>query len=488
MVAPVQARSNVLVFLCDQLRIDLLGCYGGTLVRTPNFDALAADGVLFERAYTPTAICSPARASLLTGLYAHAHHMFNNSTPRYSYCEHLRPGLSTLDAWIDDETNYESAYFGKWHIGTASDLFASRFHHTQKPADSNAPFLTNSHWHPNTNLGPLVQNIGDGKAGTVDVPLEGFPDIVAARYSQRFLRTRDQSRPFALFCSFPGPHSPWMVPEEFGIRYDPRAIPIWPNRNDTFEGKPINQKKLKLMDVARNPHALSDEQLQDLLACCFSYLELVDQALGEVIATLKELGLYETTTILLTADHGDMAGSHGFLSKGAYMYDEIYRIPMLLKPAAALGEPAGQRVTAPVTLMDVTATVMHVLAGEEQTAMGDQALHGRSLVPLVTQGAAWDRTVHFAEYHGDWFGHYSSRMVTDGRWKLVWNFSDLCELYDLASDPHELHNLFYDPTHRAVRDQYAEKLVAEARRYGDGQTLAQILAVEDQLGKELQPV
>ena len=84
MVAPGQARSNVLVFLCDQLRIDLLGCYGGTLVRTPNFDALAADGVLFERSYTPTAICSPARASLLTGLYAHEHHMFNNSTERYS--------------------------------------------------------------------------------------------------------------------------------------------------------------------------------------------------------------------------------------------------------------------------------------------------------------------------------------------------------------------------------------------------------------------
>ena len=332
-----------------------------------------------------------------------------------------------------------------------------------------------------------MRSVGDGKAGTVDVPLEGFPDIVAARYSQRFLRERDQSRPFALFCSFPGPHSPWMVPEEFGIRYDPRAIPIWPNRNDTFEGKPINQKKLHLMDIARNPHALSDEQLQDLLACCFSYLELVDTALGEVIATLKELGLYETTTILLTADHGDMAGSHGFLSKGAYMYDEIYRTPLLLKPAAALGSPVEKRSAAPVHLMDVTATVMHLLSGQEQTAMGDQALHGRSLIPLAIQCAPWDRTVHYAEYHGDWFGHYSSRMVTDGRWKLVWNFSDLCELYDLESDPHELRNLFYDSTHRDVRDQYAATLVAEAKRYGDGQTLAQILAVEDQLGKELLP-
>jgi choline-sulfatase len=116
---PSARPSNVLVFLCDRLRIDLVGCYGGALVRTPHIDTLAADGVVFERAYTPTAICVPARASLLTGLYAHAHHMFNNSTPRSSYGEHLRPGLAALDAWIADDTPYESAYFGEWHIGPA---------------------------------------------------------------------------------------------------------------------------------------------------------------------------------------------------------------------------------------------------------------------------------------------------------------------------------------------------------------------------------
>ena len=74
---------NVVVFVCDELRADLLGCYGGAMVRTPNMDSLAADGAVFENAYTPTAICSPARASLMTGLYPHKHHMFNNSTPAY---------------------------------------------------------------------------------------------------------------------------------------------------------------------------------------------------------------------------------------------------------------------------------------------------------------------------------------------------------------------------------------------------------------------
>jgi arylsulfatase A-like enzyme len=460
-------KSNVLVFFCDQLRLDLLGCYGGTLVRTPHIDALAGDSTVFERAYTPTAICSPARASLLTGLYAHSHHMFNNSTPRYSYCEHLRPDISMLQDWVDDETEYESAYFGKWHIGPAQDLFDSRFHHTQKPYEGGPVFLTSSHWHPNTRIAPLVKSIAGGRAGTLDVGMEGYPDVVAARYTQDFVENRDASRPFLAFCAFPGPHSPWMVPDEFGIRYDPNEIPMWANRYDRFEGKPLNQKKLRLLGNSRRASDMScdrDEELRGLLACCFSYLELIDQMVGEVVATLKRLDLYDNTTIVFTADHGDMAGSHGYLSKGAYMYDEIYRIPLILKPA---GGRTPKRIQAPVHLMDVTATCLHAMAGCEQKTMGEQPLHGRSLLPLVDGTAEWPRKVHLAEYHGDWYGHYSARMVTDGRWKLVWNLSDLCELYNLEKDPAELDNLFYDPFYRDVRDRYFATLVQEAREVGD---------------------
>jgi arylsulfatase A-like enzyme len=246
-------RPNVLIILCDQLRRDLLGAYGGTLVRTPDLDALAADGIVFDRMYTPTGICSPARASLMTGLYAHAHHMFNNSTPRYSYCQHLRPDVMTLATWAD-----------------------------------------------------------------------------------------------------------------------------------------------------------------------------------------------ERTAIFFTTDHGDMAGSHGFTHKGAYMYEELNHTPLLFKPAwPSSARPA--RVAEPVHLMDVAATALHLMAGEEQRRMGEPALHGASLQPFAEGTARWEREVHYAEYHGDWYGHQSLRMVTDGRWKLVWSLSDLGELYDLEAAPHELRNRYYDP-------------------------------------------
>ena len=309
-----------------------------------------------------------------------------------------------------------------------------------------------------------MQSFAFGTAGTLDVPMEEFPDVQVAKYSTDFLRSRSGERPFLLYASLPGPHGPWMVPEEWGIRYDPNSIPDWPNRHDNYEGKPINQKKLRAVQEFGVPEGKGSD-LKNALAIGFSYLELVDAQVGEVVRTLKELGLYDDTAIILTADHGDMAGSHGFDSKSAYMYDEIYRVPMLFKP------PGGSRVkraTQPVNLMDATATVTHLMAGEEVRDMGSGELDGRSMLGLTQGETGWYKDVNYSEYHGDWNGHYSQRMVTDGRWKLVWNLSDLCELYDLQEDPHELTNLFYDPAHRAARDEYFEKMVAEGERFDDG--------------------
>lgn len=467
---PNRKKPNVLLLLCDQLRIDLLRCYGETAARTPHISALAQESSLFARAYTPSAICSPARASLLSGLYAHSHHMFNNSTPHYSYCQHLRPGVAMIQDWIDSESEYESAWFGKWHVGPAQDLFDSRFHHTQKPYEGGPAFLASSHWHPNQMTGKLVHDVGRGNGGLLDVGMEEFPDVVAARYAQRFLRERDAERPFFLCCSFPGPHPKWIVPAQWGIRYEADDMPEWANRHDSFEGKPVYQKKLRQMEDALKGGGLSQEELdaelKELLACCFSYLELIDAMVGEVVATLKELNLYDETVIVFTADHGDMAGSHGLTNKGGYMYDEIYRIPLLVKTA---GQARRQRVDAPVHLMDITATWLHLMSGEEQTGMLGQGLHGQSLLPLIEGSAEWPRRMHYAEYHGDWYGHYSSRMVTDGRWKLVWNLTDLCELYDLEDDPHELRNRFYDPGYEEIRASCFAYLKAEAERTGDAQ-------------------
>jgi choline-sulfatase len=258
-------KNNILVILCDQLRIDILKCYGGNLVRTPNIDSLCKESVIFEKAYTPTAICSPARASLMTGLYPHGHHMFNNSTPTYSYCEHLRPDITMIQDWADSETNYETAYFGKWHIGNAQDLFNSRFHNTHpKPYENGPTFLATSHWHPNKTLGPLVKDVYNGLAGELDIPIEEFSDVVAVNYTREFLKNREFERPFLAFCSLPGPHSPWLVPKEFGVRYESDEICLWNNLKDNLQGKPLYQKKLRFMGIANGIEISDDNKLKQI--------------------------------------------------------------------------------------------------------------------------------------------------------------------------------------------------------------------------------
>lgn len=471
-------KPNILVFFCDQWRLDVLSCYGGNVVRTPNLDKLAARSFVFDHAHTPTAICSPARASLMTGLYPHGHHMFNNSTPSYSYCHHLRPDATMIQDWADAETHYETAYFGKWHIGPIKDLFESKFHHTPEGRSDLPEYTqTSSHWHPSPYMFDPEPPEGAGADGMVDAPMDQFPDVVAANLTCEFFEKRDSTRPFLAFCAFPGPHSPWLVPREFGIRYSPEEIPTWVNRHDSMEGKPYNQRKLRLMGKARK-QAEDDDELKRLLTYQFSYMELIDQQVGKVLEALDKAGVGDDTLIVFTADHGDMAGSHGFLSKGSYMYDEIYRIPFIVTMP---GQKEKKRTSALVNLMDLTATCAHAMTGEEQTVMGNNTLHGRSLLPFLEGEAAWDREVNFCEYHGDWYGHASSRMVTDGEWKLVLNFTDSCEFYNLKEDPAELNNRFHDPKVKEIRDHYFALLVEEAKRLKDGQVRGYSPEIEDAL-------
>lgn len=461
---PLPAKPNVLVFFCDQMRRDALGCYGNGIVRTPHLDALADGSTVFDRAYTPTPLCSPARASLMSGLYPHAHHMFNNSTKRYSYCQYARPDLRMLGHWAAERGEYETAYFGKWHIGPAEDLAASGFEQTMHAG------------HPSFSAAQMAVSFASGYGGAADVPLDEFPDVRVANRCVEFLRRRKGDRPFLLFCALPGPHPPWIVPKAFGLRHRPEDMRLWPNCHDPMEGKPLYQRKLRLLGGAESrwPDGPDrDRRLRELLACSNTYVELVDEMAGRVLAEIARQELDGSTVVLFTADHGSMDGAHGMLSKGGYLYEETCRIPML----ARIPGQAPQRLAQPVHLMDVTATVLHAMAGEKVADMGSGALHGESLLPLAERGE-WARRYHYAEYHGDWYGHYSSRMVTDGEWKLVWNFTDWCELYDLANDPWEMENRFRDPACREKRDELFGAIIQEARRLEDGQTLKHNPAVE----------
>jgi arylsulfatase A-like enzyme len=128
------------------------------------------------------------------------------------------------------------------------------------------------------------------------------------------------------------------------------------------------------------------------------------------------------------------------------------------------------------------------MAGEEVRQLGKKTLHGHSLLPLLHGEKEKLRDVHYAEYHGDWYGHYTARMVTDGRWKVVWNLGDLGELYNLQDDPYEMINLFYQEKHHATRNHYLRLMKEAAKTLGDAQAAGLKAAspeVEDRLYREL---
>ena len=231
--------------------------------------------------------------------------------------------------------------------------------------------------------------------------------------------------------------------------------------------------------IKKNDINLQDhKQVKQILAHMFTYVELIDSMVGRVVSKLKETGLYDDTVIIFTADHGDMAGAHGFLSKGAYMYDEIYRIPLIVKPA---GTKKVDRSAENVNLIDITATLMDLMNGKETLEMDSHKLDGKSLLPIINGSDYISplRPVNYAEYHGDWYGHYSARMVTDGDYKLVWNLIDLGEFYDLKNDPGELENQFYNPALKDTRDKYFKLLQEEGRKLNDGHIRQYDPKVED---------
>ncbi len=458
-------KKNILVFFVDELRMDMLGCYGNNVVRTPNLDKLAKDSMVFENCYTPTALCSPARASFLTGVYPHKHHVVvNTGEPKWSYCQRLDEEIMMIQDWVKEESDYETAYFGKWHIGPDEELLKSGFDY-KKVYDH--PSYTN---HPGSWMGSFTKQMGNGTAGLVDVQLETFPDVQTATMTKSYLRGRKTDRPFLLYCAFPGPHPPWMLPNAFGIRYSPEHIPLWDNRREINSGeKPFYQQRLSgisLLSTEGSSEEQADALLQELLACEYSYIELIDIMIGQIIYTLKETGQYEDTAIIFTADHGSMSGAHGFTYKGAYMYDEIYRIPLLFKPAGTTCRR--QRTSACVNLMDVTASIMHIISGRRQNSPGDQELDGKSFLTDTLDDVTDGRSFHYAEYYGNDYGNYSARMITDGEWKLVYNFSDKSELYNLESDPGELDNLFYDAGYSNIRQSLIRELLEQADKYDDG--------------------
>jgi arylsulfatase A-like enzyme len=459
-------RPNVLVIMQDQLRYDLVA--NAAPCRTPAFDRLRAEGTWFTRAYTPAGICGPARAAFLTGLYPHSNGVLNNVSGTDAVSRNLRHDVPTMGELLA-KAGYRTGYVGKWHVGVEDQASARGFSdvHVSDPemwaeykdwawrfAVENPDAVLTRYPPPSERLAERFPRVPFPMYATSPVDDEAIlPARGVLDHSVALLeRYAAGDEPFFLMTSFQEPHWPYVLPEPFASMYDPADIPPWPNFDDPFIDKPFtNQSGLEHFGVG----GFTWEDWQPAVARYLGSVSLLDDIVGRLLQAVDRLGLADNTVVVATADHGDMAGSHRQFNKGPFMYEEVYRLPFVWRGP---GIAAGQECDALTGHLDVLPTLL-----ELADAPAPGPLHGRSLTPVAAdpahaEGNGW-RDALMSEFHGDEFGLYSQRMVRWEHYKLVYNPNDRRELYDLAADPHELHNLAYRPEHADLRRDLEGRLL-----------------------------
>jgi len=448
-------QKNILYIMTDQQRYDSMGYTGLTPCRTPNLDALARRGTRFDNAYSVCALCSPARTSMLCGLYPHKHGMIRNAagSPQHELGDDLRLISHELG-----DAGYNCGYSGKWHCGVQKVPSDYGFTGMDVPNYGN-PYITKDYEEY------LLQNgydkpervqyteIGrEGGGGT----LSGPPAAAAPHYitdhslgqMQQFVTERRQSgKPFLMFVSYWGPHLPCVIPEPYASMYNPADVALWPNFRDDLKGKPNVHTQHRL----GYGHPLNDAEWRAYIAKYWGFCSYIDDQIGRMISALNEWGIADDTAVMFSSDHGDMSGAHGgFWDKGPLMYEETYHIPLMVH-CPWLNHSGGQ-CDSLVSNMDLSTTAMDI-AGVTPSVKQD----GRSLMPLLGNPKANWSDQWVSEFHGHRYP-YAQRMLRWDRYKFVFNVGDINELYDLEADPWEMTNRIDDSSMSTVKEECKERM------------------------------
>ncbi len=455
-------QPNILIFISDQQRTDTMACYGNDWIQSPHMDALSERSFLFENTYVTQAVCTPARGSLMTGLYPHSHGCVVNNI-------RLRDETRSIAEMLPD--TYRKAHFGKWHLGDdvfcqhGFDEWAStedgrrlRYTKPEPPFSSYHQWLVEQGFEPQAKLASGETHFSPKQRAAL--PAECQMGAFVASRSDRFIRENTE-RPWMLVFSTCVPHPPYTGPHD-GL-YDPSEIPVGP----AFLKYPEGHSRFNRVRAEHYPTAVVDgEDLREeygwrkLRAQYFGNVKIVDDAVGKLLTALEETGQMEDTIFAFTSDHGEMAGDHAMWEKRAF-YEESARVPLLISvPWLNTGR---KRVGGVFGQADLIPTVLD-LAG---LPLPDE-LQGQSLAGAFHGESDLEDHIAFMEWNGIGDRNLGNphinlmatlpwrTAITGDRWKLNLCAGDQCELFDLNTDPYEQNNLFDDPTHHdRVRDMAA---------------------------------
>jgi len=425
----------------------VLPAYGGAVVKSPQIDALAAGGIVFEQAYCNNPLCAPSRFSMLSGRLSSAIKAYDNA----SYF----PSNQVTIAHILRAAGYHTALTGKMHFIGADQThgFEERATTDIYPAD----FGWVANWDAaEDRINWWYHNMSSvTEAGTAEATNQlDFDDEVGfqtVRKIRDLARARDD-RPFFLCASFTHPHDPYVTRQAFWDLYDdteidlPRVPALAEERRD-----PHSRRIAKA--IGADVTALSDDDIRRARRAYYGNISYLDRWIGEIRRTLEACGLAEDTILLLVGDHGDMLGERGLWYKMTF-FEGAMRIPFIVH---APNRFAPRRVANSVSLIDLAPTLM-ALTGSTPERFAPR-FDGRDLTPLMSGAAAGDPDEAFGEFFGE--GACAPlAMIRRGRFKYIACPADPPQLYDLVADPDELNNLAGTPEHAATEQAFAEEAAA----------------------------
>ena len=460
-------KPNVLWIGVDQMRYDTPGCNGNPICQTPNIDRLAREGVNFTNAYTTCCLCSPARASMFTGRFAFTHGMGTNCDLYHALAAELpRPDMLLHRRLM--KLGYRCAFAGKWHVGARTGAVDHGFEGMNLPGYGNIKkssgfqkYLEDSGLNYGAVKNPIFGNPNQKTllAGHWDGPVESTPSYYLASYTIDLLdKLAADGKPFLLTCQFWGPHAPFLPSREFLGRHDRQAIEPWINFEDDLSNKPVSVRRFRSDFYRTLPDDWSG--WREIVGLYYDFTTLVDQQIGRILNRLDQLGLSQNTIVIFESDHGDTLGSHGGLFDKGFMYQEAYRIPMIVRWPARCRSPRTSSEL--VYNMDVLPTVLDVLGHADET------LDGRSFLPaLDAKPFPEPREAVYLEFHGIRYLFSQRALVTRDGHKYIFNPGNHDEFYDLNADPGELVNLIDSQDHKAKISDVRERLKAAARKARD---------------------
>ena len=437
-------KPNILWFCTDQQRFDTIAALGNPHIRTPNLNRLVAEGVAFSHAYCQSPICTPSRASFLTGMYPSSVHGCMNGNDLWA---DAAPLVTKLLA----EAGYDCGLAGKLHLAGAHGRVEPRgddgyrvFHWSHDPRDI---------WPQGHAYAEWLRGLGRDPDYMINHPAETPPELHQTTWcTDRAIdfmnETRD--RPWLMSVNVFDPHAPFDPPQTHLDRYEPASLP-----GPLFRpGDLVAQAKLAGTDFQNPGRDPESFQIREIMAAYYAMIELIDDNIGRLLDALEESGQRENTIVIFMSDHGEMLGDHGLLLKGCRFYEGLVRVPLIISWPGQVQQ--GLVSDALVELTDLAPTILEVCG-----LPVPERMQGKSLLPILTGQADPGRHRDFVrcefyqalnpDHRPEFEGSYAT-MIRDNRYKLVvYHGHDIGELFDLETDPGEFDNLWDDPAYADIR-------------------------------------